>query len=100
MPKTSTVHCGEIIQNVSTLSLFFRHAFHCLYPKFIIIWLCVCALTEPGGTGRDIVVGMRAGGHKEMSSIMADQYTVKKGYRHSRPHPRCHLPNYLWPGII
>jgi hypothetical protein len=27
-------------------------------------------------------------------------YTVKKGYRFSRPQPGCHLPNPSWPGII
>ncbi len=26
-------------------------------------------------------------------------YTVKKGERHSRPQPECHLPNSLWAGI-
>jgi hypothetical protein len=26
-------------------------------------------------------------------------YTVKKGYRHSRPQPGCHLPNSPWAGI-
>ncbi len=25
-------------------------------------------------------------------------YTVKKGLRHSRPQPGCHLPNSLWAG--
>ncbi len=27
-------------------------------------------------------------------------YTVKKGYRFSRPQSGCHLPNSPWPGII
>jgi hypothetical protein len=27
-------------------------------------------------------------------------YTVKKGFRFSRPQPGCHLPNSPWPGII
>jgi hypothetical protein len=27
-------------------------------------------------------------------------YTVKKGYRFSRPQPGCHLPNSPLPGII
>ncbi len=31
---------------------------------------------------------------------MESLYTVKKGYRFSRPQSGCHLPNSLWPGII
>ncbi len=27
-------------------------------------------------------------------------YTVKKGYRFSRPQPGCNLPKSIWPGII
>jgi hypothetical protein len=27
-------------------------------------------------------------------------YTVKKGYRHSRPQPGCHLPDSPWAGIV
>jgi hypothetical protein len=27
-------------------------------------------------------------------------YTVKKGYRFSRPQPGCHVPNSTWPRII
>jgi hypothetical protein len=27
-------------------------------------------------------------------------YTITKGYRHSRPQPGCHLPNSPWPGIF
>ncbi len=27
-------------------------------------------------------------------------YTVKNGYRFSRPQPGCHFPNSPWPGII
>ncbi len=29
-----------------------------------------------------------------------ERYTVKKGYRFSRPQPGCHLPNSLWAEII
>jgi hypothetical protein len=28
------------------------------------------------------------------------RYTVKKGYRFSRPQPGCHLPNFPWPGTF
>ncbi len=27
-------------------------------------------------------------------------YTVKKGFRYSRPQPGCHLPNSPWAGIM
>ncbi len=32
--------------------------------------------------------------------ITSYNYTVKNGYRFSRPLPGCHLPNSSWPGII
>ncbi len=34
------------------------------------------------------------------SFLRNSPYTVKKGYRFSRPQPGCHQPNSPWPGII
>jgi hypothetical protein len=70
------------------------------WPEERMVQLSIWACTSSNHSSGHNQSGRPGCGHSPSHLNILKRYTVKKGKRFSHLQPGCHLPNFLWQGLI